>query len=172
MFIHGDSWGLVEETGNNSVAEPLEETFLGRVSMKMDNARRIAFPSDFKHVLDTQFPLNPAVLYVMAFNNRLRVMPCEVWKKKQAEIKAVPSMDLDADDLLTAIFGDSAKCKLDSQNRIQIPAELCEELALEKEVLLVGKSDYVEVWNPTTYRNMRVQLAGNYRQVVSNVFKS
>ena len=45
------------------------------------------------------------------------------------------------------IMAKASECNLDSQGRIRLPAPLIKEASLEKECVVIGVSDHVEIWN-------------------------
>jgi len=45
-------------------------------------------------------------------------------------------------------FSKAQACPMDKQGRLVLPAELCAELSLQEEVVLVGGGSRIEVWSP------------------------
>lgn len=55
---------------------------------------------------------------------------------------------------------------LDSQGRIIIPAEYQKLAGMEKEVVVAGVMDKIELWNPQAYEKFIADNADNYQQMV------
>jgi len=55
---------------------------------------------------------------------------------------------------------------LDSQGRIIIPAEYQKLAGMEKEVVVAGVMDKIELWNPQAYDKFIADNAENYQQMV------
>ena len=55
---------------------------------------------------------------------------------------------------LRSVFANAADCEPDSQGRILIPARLRTWANLEKEVVVIGSYDRVEIWNAQRWAQM------------------
>jgi MraZ protein len=58
---------------------------------------------------------------------------------------------------------------LDNQSRIMIPRNLLEFAKIEKEVLMIGTLDKIEIWNPDIYEQYIASQPENYEKVVEKV---
>ena len=73
---------------------------------------------------------------------------------------ATPSMDklkaLSYNEVkkLRALFAYAADCEPDGQGRILIPADLRQKAGLNKEVIVVGSFDRVEIWDAQRWARM------------------
>ncbi|MGI5971604.1 MAG: division/cell wall cluster transcriptional repressor MraZ [Oscillospiraceae bacterium] len=56
------------------------------------------------------------------------------------------------------LFANAAKCEMDAQGRILIPAELRRYANLKKDVLIIGVSSRAEIWNPEAYSQFEQPL--------------
>ena len=55
---------------------------------------------------------------------------------------------------LRPMFAYAADCEPDGQGRILLPAKLREYASLEKEVMVIGSFDRVEIWNAQRWNEL------------------
>ena len=55
------------------------------------------------------------------------------------------------------LFANAARCELDGQGRILIPAKLREYAKLKKDVIVIGVSNRAEIWNAETWREIEAE---------------
>ena len=69
------------------------------------------------------------------------------WNKFVAELESLPRMNKDARIFKRYFFGSASEGTFDKQGRVLIPPALRKAANLEKDVVLVGVQDRVEIWN-------------------------
>jgi MraZ protein len=60
-------------------------------------------------------------------------------------------------------FGSSEEAKLDGQGRVTIPGRLREAVGIDKEVVVLGVRDRMEVWDRATYDGYTAGFADAYQ---------
>ena len=70
----------------------------------------------------------------------------EEWNKFVAELESLPRMNKDARMFKRYFFGSANEGSFDRQGRVLVPTSLRKAAHLEKEVVLVGVQDRVEIW--------------------------
>ena len=71
----------------------------------------------------------------------------EEWNKFVAELESLPRMNKDARMFKRYFFGSANEGSFDRQGRVLVPTSLRKAAHLEKEVVLVGVQDRVEIWD-------------------------
>ena len=71
----------------------------------------------------------------------------EEWSKFVAELETLPRMNKDARIFKRYFFGSASEGTFDKQGRVNVPASLRKAAHLEKDVVLVGVQDRVEIWD-------------------------
>ena len=61
------------------------------------------------------------------------------------------------------------ECELDSQNRILIPPQLMEYAGLQKEIVMLGLMDKMEIWNPKTKEEYDKSQTQTYEEIAEKV---
>jgi len=72
-----------------------------------------------------------------------------------AELDALPGLDpLARRSFKRQFFSKAQHCPMDKQGRLVLPAELCSDLSLKGEVVLVGGGARIEVWAPGEWESV------------------
>ncbi len=160
------------ETGTDTNELEIGSGFTGNFPVKLDSGLRIAVPSRFREVLDKKYAPTAAQVVVIPDYGKLKVLPVPVWQKVQKQLEELSEFDPNGDDLRTFIFGNMVICPLDTQNRIRLTPALCEMADLEKEVVVVGQQDRMELWNANKWKEFNVGTVKNLKAVMAEVFRS
>lgn len=159
------------ETGGHSHDLEIGLGFTGNFPVKLDSGLRIAVPARFREVLDRKYAASAAQLVVIPGDGKLKVLPVPVWQKFEAQLVKLSEFDPNADRLRSFIFGNMAICPLDAQNRIRLNPSLCEMAGLEKEVVVVGQQEQMELWNANAWKEFNVGTVRDLKAVMAEVFR-
>jgi MraZ protein len=82
----------------------------------------------------------------------LFVYPTEEWDQIVAKLRELPRFEKKTRHFVRHIMPNAAETNLDAQGRIMIPQTLLDIARIEKEVLIVGALDHLELWAPEAFR--------------------
>lgn len=137
--------------------------FGGNYRHSLDSKGRLNIPAQMRKQLgsqNTQLWITPGLQQGCLF-----VYPQENWLRKMEELNArVDSTE--KRNALRLFSSQSFMVDLDSQGRIIIPAEYQKLAGMEKEVVVAGVMDKIELWNPQAYEKFIADNADNYQQMV------
>lgn len=68
-------------------------------------------------------------------------------------------------------YARAQRVELDSQGRVRIPPELAELAQLNKEVVLLGVQDHVELWAADRWKAYLAERQGNYDDIAEAAFR-
>ncbi|MCA1845582.1 MAG: division/cell wall cluster transcriptional repressor MraZ [Actinobacteria bacterium] len=116
--------------------------FLGEFRHALDTKGRMILPADFREELGGE-------AYVTAFpDGCLAIYRPREWKDRVASVRQRVA-ESDGDRAEARLLGAlSVKVAPDNQGRVAIPPKLRQFARLEKEVVVVGVFNHVELWNP------------------------
>ena len=115
--------------------------FMGEYRHTMDPKGRLTVPSRFRELLGTEF------VVTRGLDGCLFVYPMDRWGVYVEEVKNLPLTDKNARLFTRFIIAGATTCELDRQGRILLPVTLREFAGIEKDVLLAGMLDHIEIWN-------------------------
>ncbi|MCF8010640.1 MAG: division/cell wall cluster transcriptional repressor MraZ [Clostridiales bacterium] len=115
--------------------------FLGEHQHIVDKKGRLIIPSSFREGLGEKFILTKGL------DTCLFIYPMDEWKILEQKMRALPMTRSDARAFTRFFFSGAAECEIDKQGRILVPANLREYAGIEKDVVVIGVSFRVEIWN-------------------------
>ncbi len=114
---------------------------LGNVRHQLDDKGRMRIPAKFRKGLgDTSYiiPGRAGCLFIVPEDKFLEtVTPL---------VEANAFANTDANDLVTRILGNGDELEEDAQGRVRLSRELAKAVGIEKEIVFVGKVNYLEIW--------------------------
>lgn len=124
--------------------------FLGSHEHSVDSKNRLFIPSKFREGLGDNF-----VVFKPIRGNCLRILSSEGWNKHLESLRPLPREILE--DMFNYYGTFAASLTPDSQGRVIIPAVILNEAGIDKEkakdVVILGCTDYVEIWNRQKFEN-------------------
>jgi MraZ protein len=121
--------------------------FMGEFQHSIDDKGRLIIPAKFREAL------GPSFILTRGLDNCLFVYPKQEWAVLEQKLKALPLMKSDARAFTRFFFSGATECELDKQGRINIPGNLLEYAKLDKECVVLGVSNRVEIWSKSIWEN-------------------
>lgn len=115
--------------------------FMGEYNHIIDAKGRLIIPAKFREVLGDEFVVTKGL------DGCLFVYHNDEWSHFSEKLAALPLTNANARKFTRFFLAGATTCEVDKQGRILLPAVLREFAALEKEVVLVGVSKRVEIWD-------------------------
>ena len=115
--------------------------FMGQFNHSVDVKGRLIVPAKFREQLGEEF------IVTKGLDGCLFVYPMSEWKTIEEHFRDIPLTTKDARKFTRFFFAGAATCDVDKQGRILIPAVLREYAGLQKEVVLVGVLNRIEIWD-------------------------
>ena len=94
--------------------------------------------------------------------NCLVVWPPEVFEQESARVMERPMTSKSGRGFIRIFFSGAEEVVPDKQGRISIPQVLRDYAALEREVVVIGVLDRLEIWNPTKWRDYQASEAEKF----------
>ena len=130
--------------------------FLGEHQHTVDPKGRIVLPSRFRA------ELAKGCFITKGLDRCLFIFPPEQWELEAQEFRALDRRDRQLRNYSRVFFAGAIDQKLDKQGRVQIPAGLRESAGLDKEVIVVGVAERIEIWNPSTWQELAANAEDEY----------
>ena len=119
--------------------------FTGEFEHSVDSKNRIFVPARFREELGETFMVTRDIRCPI-----LKMYSLEEWEKYLAPIRAQERKV--AEKALRYLHRNAAQVSPDAQGRIVLSAALLAYAEIEKEAVVVGCSDYCEIWSLANYR--------------------
>ena len=115
--------------------------FMGEYSHTIDTKGRLIIPSKFREELGETFVVTKGL------DGCLFVFSDEEWKAFEIKLKSLPLTNKNVRQFARFFVAGATPCELDKQGRILLPATLREFAGLEKDVVLTGMLNRIEIWS-------------------------
>ena len=100
----------------------------------------------------------------------LVVYPKETFAELARRLAAAPPTDQNVRDFRRLFFAQAEQVELDRQGRLRIPVRLAELAGLNKEVVLLGIQDHVELWDHRRWQRYLKKKTANYDSIAESAF--
>jgi MraZ protein len=142
--------------------------YFGESTSKIDDKGRITVP---RRIRDTMDVLGHAIWYMTrGFDGAVFLFPKEEWDKIRQQARQFSSMDAKVLDFRRLFFSSVAEAKPDAQGRMAVPPHLREHAGIEKEAVLIGVDDHLELWSKEGWRAFVERREQEYKQMAAPIF--
>ena len=139
--------------------------FKGSDPINMDTKGRMAIPTRYRAVLD-EICRGDLVITIDMKSTCLTLSPLPEWKRFEEKVAALPAMDDLGEMLSRFVVGQAKDLQVDGSGRILIPAELRGYAQLEKKLVLVGRTQRLEIWSEENWNAEREKSQETYRSML------
>lgn len=119
--------------------------FMGEYQHSIDDKGRLIIPAKFRDGLGASF------VVTRGLDNCLFVYPQSEWENLEAKLKTLPFTRADARAFSRFFFSGATECELDKQGRANIPSHLREYAKLNRDCVIIGVSNRVEIWGKESW---------------------
>lgn len=137
--------------------------FMGEYQHNIDDKGRLIIPAKLRDNLGATFILTRGL------DQCLFVYPMDQWSILEQKLQALPLMKADARAFTRFFFSGATECEWDKQGRINIPSHLREYAKLEKECMVIGVQNRVEVWGKEAWEHYFNQSASTFNEIAETL---
>jgi len=135
---------------------------MGEYLHTVDVKGRLILPAKFRDELGELF------IVTKGLDNCLFVYAKEEWAILEGKLKQLPLAKPEARAFVRFFFAGAAEVECDKQGRVLLPTNLREYAQLEKDVVVLGVSNRVEIWSKSVWDNYSEQIS----PTVANIAES
>ncbi len=139
--------------------------FMGEYQHSLDDKGRLIMPAKFRELLDEPF------VVTRGLDNCLFVYPQQEWCILEEKLKSLPMTSKDARAFVRFFFSGATECELDKSGRISLPQNLREYAALEKDVVISGVLNRIELWSKDRWDHYLAETADSYEEIAETMEK-
>ncbi len=148
--------------------ERIVSSFKGRYEYVLDSKGRLSIPAKLRKSLSSE--ANDTFVVTRGVEKCLYVYPLDEWRQLEEKLRSLNQfLEKHRYFTRTLLMWASEEFSLDSQSRITIPKTLLEFAEIEKEVVIIGALERIEIWNPKTFNEYLNSQPENYANVVEQI---
>ncbi|MEF2291635.1 MULTISPECIES: division/cell wall cluster transcriptional repressor MraZ [Virgibacillus] len=137
--------------------------FMGEFQHNIDAKGRIIVPSKFRDQLGDSF------VVTRGLDQCLFVYPMEEWSILEEKLKKLPLTKKDARAFTRFFFSGAVECEIDKQGRINIPQSLRNYAGIEKECVVIGVSNRIEIWSSEQWESYVTDSEESFAEIAENL---
>ncbi len=137
--------------------------FMGEYAHNIDRKGRLIMPAKFREELGEHVVVNRGL------DGCLYVYTMQQWDEVYAQLAALPSTNRDARMYQRMMLSKAAECEMDGQGRILIPSSLVSLAGLEKECLIIGMANHLEIWSKERWEALEAQQEQSFEDAAEHL---
>lgn len=119
--------------------------FMGEYRHNLDAKGRLTMPSKFRN------QCGDYVVVTLGFDGCLSVYTPEAWEVFYQKLLQLPSSKKDTRAYVRLLASKATDAPFDKMGRISIPQTLRQRVSIEKNCVIVGNLDHMEIWDEATW---------------------
>ena len=137
--------------------------FMGEFQHNIDTKGRMIVPAKFRHELGESF------IVTRGLDQCLFVYPMDEWEILEGKLKKLPLTKKDARAFTRFFFSGATECEVDKQGRINIPSSLRTYAGLDKECVVIGVSNRIELWAKENWEDYFTDSEESFAEIAENL---
>ncbi|MDF2945882.1 MAG: cell division/cell wall cluster transcriptional repressor MraZ [Bacillales bacterium] len=137
--------------------------FMGEFHHSIDTKGRVIVPSKFREELGETF------VVTRGLDQCIFIYPMNEWNILEQKLKALSLTKKDARAFTRFFFSGATECEVDKQGRINIATPLINYASLEKECVVIGVSNRIEIWSKSIWEHYLTQQENSFAEIAENM---
>lgn len=137
--------------------------FMGEFHHNVDEKGRMIIPAKFREDLGSTF------VVTRGMDKCLFVYPEHEWRQLEQKLKSLPFTKKDARAFIRFFFSGATESELDKQGRVNLPSTLRTYAKLEKECVVIGVSNRVEIWSKEVWEEYFAESEESFAEIAENI---
>lgn len=138
--------------------------FIGEYHHSLDDKGRLIIPSKFRDELGEKFIITRGI------ENCLFVYSEVSWTKITNQLESLPFTKKDARAFIRFFLSGATIAEFDKQGRINIPSPLISYAKINKECVIIGTGDRLEIWSEESWSDFFTSAKDSMSDIAENLF--
>ncbi len=138
--------------------------FMGEYHHNIDEKGRLIIPAKFREELGEHF------IVTRGLEKCLYVYSESEWNNIVAKLKTLPFTKKDVRTFMRTFFSGATECEFDRQGRINITSPLVSYADIQKECVVIGANDRLEIWAIDEWNNFFLNNQDKIEDIAENLF--
>ena len=142
--------------------------FYGEYEHTIDKKGRLIIPANFRETLKENYV--EKFYIVKGLDKCLFVFTEEEWKRQEQKLRGLPFTRRKSRSFNRVFFSGTYEAICDKQGRILLPQKLKDFAGISKRVIITGLSNYFEIWDSQTWREVYEEAKEGYEDIAEGLF--
>ena len=154
MVVSGTKWSKVGDF-----------MLMGEYHHSIDDKGRLTIPAKVRYDLGETFVITRGL------DNCLFVYPQNEWNEIITKYKELPNTK-DARNFMRFFLSGAETLEFDKQGRVKIPTPLIKFAGLNKDCIVIGVNDRLEIWSKERWDSFLDENESNFSSLADNLFST
>ena len=136
---------------------------MGEYFHTVDPKGRLILPAKLRDELGESF------IITKGLDNCLFIYPKAEWQILETKLKQLPMAKAEAKEKVRFFFAGAAELEPDRNGRILLPLSLRDYAKLDKDVIIIGVSNRIEIWSKVEWDNYNNKVAPMVAEIAENL---
>jgi MraZ protein len=137
---------------------------LGEYEHTIDDKNRLTLPAKFRRAFED------GIVVTRGFDPCLVAYPLDVWARRfGGRLEELDPLLPDSRQLQRYVYSNAVEGELDKQGRIVVPAALKEYAKLDRDVVVAGVHDHLEIWDRAAWQRELAAAEGSVEHVAERL---
>jgi len=141
--------------------------FMGEYQHSLDKKGRLIIPSKFREILTEKY--EEKFVITRGLDNCLFLYPPDEWREVERKIKALSMVKRESRAFKRFLISGAVECVLDKQGRIMIPSNLRQHARIERDVVLIGVSEKIEIWSKEIWQTYSKKAEESFEEIAQGL---
>jgi len=137
--------------------------FFGYFAHSLDNKGRLVIPSKMRDELGAR------AFIMKGFDGALAIYKETEFEKLVSEFNSLPFNKKSSRDYLRVQLASTCELEIDKAGRAQIPSQLLAKYQINKEVVVIGAGDHIEVWDKQAYERYEKEAIASFESTAEQL---
>lgn len=142
--------------------------YYGEAHTALDEKGRLAVPMQFRRVMETMD--HDTWFITRGYDDSLFLFHKERWDKLIDEEIPNDTLNPSILDFRRFLVGSAMKVKVDRQGRLSVPQYLREYAGVDRDGVLLGMQDHLQLWSESNWREFNRRQAAEYKKMAAELF--
>ena len=138
----------------------------GEYEHKIDAKNRLFVPAALRDVIEIDADLETDFFLVLGPNKILSLYPYRYFRhlaeaNREGLVRSQEAVDFDR-----VTFALTMHLVLDNNNRLTLPGKMLKRAGIDKDVVLIGARDHIEIWDAKVWKEYLQEHLDNYEGVL------
>ncbi len=136
---------------------------LGEYQHSIDAKGRVILPAKFREEIGDN------CIATKGLEKCLFIYPRQEWNILENKLKQLPLAKAEARAFVRFFFSGAAELECDKQGRVLVPSNLREHAALDKDIVIIGVLNRIEIWDKTTWEDYNNQISPTVTEIAEHL---
>lgn len=137
--------------------------FMGEYRHNLDTKGRLIIPSKFREHMTAGF------IITRGLDGCLFGYPISEWQKLEEKLKKLPLTKRDNRAFIRFFLSGATEMEIDKTGRINIPNNLLQYANIEKECVIIGVSNRLEIWNESIWQAYFEKSQADFNEIAEGL---